>query len=112
MIKLLLRVLPIVLLLAASQFTLAQTTTLPSVYGRVLDAQTGEPLRGADISVDFKKSGVSTDSAGRYRLYLPFGEYVLKVGHVGYNPYRTKFYLKAIYKQNGFFTSRNWSGRS
>ena len=73
--KLLLRVLPIVLFLAGSQFSLAQTTTLPSVYGRVLDAQTGEPLRGADISVDFKKSGVSTDSAGRYRLYLPFGEY-------------------------------------
>ena len=100
MIKLLLRVLPIFLLIAGSQFSFAQTTTLPSVYGRVIDAQTGEPLRGADISVDFKKSGVSTDSAGRYRLYLPFGEYVLKVGHVGYNPYRTKFYLKADFELN------------
>ena len=56
MIKLLLRVLPIFLLIAGSQFSFAQTTTLPSVYGRVIDAQTGEPLRGADISVDFKKS--------------------------------------------------------
>ena len=98
--KLLLRVLPILLLIAGSQFSIAQTTTLPSVYGRVLDAQTGEPLRGADISVDFKKSGVSTDSAGRYRLHLPFGEYVLKVSHVGYNPYRTKFYLKADFELN------------
>ena len=98
--KLLLRVLPILLLIAGSQFSIAQTTTLPSIYGRVLDAQTGEPLRGADISVDFKKSGVSTDSSGRYRLYLPFGEYVLKVGHVGYNPYRTKFYLKADFELN------------
>jgi hypothetical protein len=98
--KLLLRVLPIFLLIAGSQFSIAQTTTLPSVYGRVLDAQTGEPLRGADISVDFKKSGVSTDSSGRYRIYLPFGEYVLKVGHVGYNPYRTKFYLKADFELN------------
>lgn len=100
MIKLLLRVLPIFVLMAGSQFLHAQTTTLPSVYGLVLDAQTGEPLRDADISVDFKKSGVSTDSAGRYRLYLPFGEYVLKVSHVGYNSYRTKFYLKADFQVN------------
>jgi hypothetical protein len=98
--KLLLRVLPIILLISGSQFSIAQTTTLPSVFGRVLDAQTGEPLRGADISVDFKKSGVSTDSSGRFRLYLPFGEYVLKVSHVGYNPYRTKFYLKADFELN------------
>ena len=98
--KLLPRVLSIVLLMAGSQFLIAQTTTLPSVYGRVLDAETGEPLKGADISVDFKKSGVSTDSTGRYRLYLPFGEYVLKVSHVGYNPYRTKFYLKADFELN------------
>ena len=72
----------------------AQTTTLPSVYGRVIDAQTGQPLQGADISVDFKKSGIVTDSAGRYRLYLPYGEFVMKVSHVGYNSYRTKFYIK------------------
>ena len=79
----------------SAHLMVAQTTSLPSIYGLVIDAQTGEPLRGADISVDFKKSGISTDSLGKYRLFVPYGEYVLKVSHVGYNPYRTKFYVKA-----------------
>lgn len=72
----------------------AQSTSLPSISGKVIDAQTGEPLRSADISVDFKKSGVHTDSLGNYRIYLPYGEVVIKYSHVGYNPFRTKVYLK------------------
>jgi TonB dependent receptor/CarboxypepD_reg-like domain/TonB-dependent Receptor Plug Domain len=72
----------------------SQTFTLPSISGKVIDAESGEPLRGADISIDFKKSGRMTDSLGRYELFLPPGEYVVKVSYVGYNPYRTKFVVK------------------
>ncbi|MEA5260232.1 TonB-dependent receptor [Arcicella aquatica] len=68
---------------------------LPQLSGKVKDSNTGESIVGATIFLDFKKSGVITDSLGNYQLYLPPGEYVIKVSHVGYKPYRTKLTLKA-----------------
>jgi hypothetical protein len=73
----------------------AQEYNLPLLSGQVTDAQSGDPLVGAVISVDFKKSGSITDAKGSYKLSLPVGEYVVKVSNVGYNPYRTKIYVKA-----------------
>ena len=72
----------------------AQEYNLPVLSGRVVDAQSGDPLVGAVISVDFKKSGSTTDASGNYKLSLPVGEYVVKVSNVGYNPFRTKIYVK------------------
>lgn len=72
----------------------AQEYNLPVLSGRVVDAQSGDPLVGAVISVDFKKSGSTTDATGNYKLSLPVGEYVVKVSNVGYNPFRTKIYVK------------------
>ncbi len=72
----------------------AQEYNLPVLSGQVVDAQSGDPLVGAVISVDFKKSGSTTDAKGNYKLSLPVGEYVVKVSNVGYNPYRTKIYVK------------------
>ena len=85
MIKLLPRVFCLGLLFILSHQSIAQTTSLPALFGKVIDASTGEPLKGADISVDFKKSGVTTDTLGNYRVYLPYGEWVVKVSYVGYN---------------------------
>ena len=73
----------------------AQEYNLPVLSGQVTDAQSGDPLVGAVISVDFKKSGSITDAKGTYKLSLPVGEYVVKVSNVGYNPYRIKIYVKA-----------------
>lgn len=73
----------------------AQEYNLPVLSGLVTDAQSGDPLVGAVISVDFKKSGSITDAKGTYKLSLPVGEYVVKVSNVGYNPFRTKIYVKA-----------------
>jgi len=78
----------------------AQTTTLPAVYGKVIDAQTGEPLKGAVIALDFKKSGTKTDSLGNYKIHLPHGEYVMKISYVGYNPFRTRITIKKDVEQN------------
>lgn len=72
----------------------AQEYNLPVLSGQVIDAQSGDPLVGAVISVDFKKSGSTTDAKGNYKLSLPVGEYVVKVSNVGYNPFRTKIYVK------------------
>ena len=94
MIKLYHRVFYVLFILLITHLSYSQTFTLPSLSGKVIDAQSGEPLIGADISIDFKKSGKLTDSLGRYELYLPAGEYVVKVSYVGYNPYRTKVTIK------------------
>ena len=72
----------------------AQEYILPLLSGQVIDAQSGEPLVGAVISVDFKKSGSISDAKGLYKISLPVGEYVVKVSNVGYNPFRTKVYIK------------------
>jgi hypothetical protein len=72
----------------------AQEYILPLLSGQVIDAQSGNPLVGAVISVDFKKSGSISDAQGLYKISLPVGEYVVKVSNVGYNPFRTKIYIK------------------
>jgi hypothetical protein len=73
----------------------AQEYNLPLLSGQVIDAQSGDPLIGAVISVDFKKSGATTDAKGFFKIPLPVGEYIVKVSNVGYNPFRTKIYVKA-----------------
>lgn len=73
----------------------AQEYNLPILSGQVIDAQSGDPLVGAVISVDFKKSGATTDAKGFFKIPLPVGEYIVKVSNVGYNPFRTKIYVKA-----------------
>ena len=72
----------------------AQEYNLPILCGQVIDAQSGDPLLGAVISVDFKKSGATTDAKGFFKIPLPVGEYIVKVSNVGYNPYRSKIYVK------------------
>ena len=67
---------------------------LPSIQGKVTDSKTGEPIIGASISLDFKKSGFITDSTGFFKMYMPVGEYIIKISHVGYKPFRIKTQLK------------------
>ena len=74
-------------------FTQNKEMKLPVLEGKVTDSKTGEAIVGATISLDFKKSGITTDSAGNYQIYLPTGEYIIKVSHVGYKSFRIKKYL-------------------
>ncbi|MBB6003986.1 TonB-dependent receptor [Arcicella rosea] len=67
---------------------------LPLLTGKITDSKTGEPIVGVTIFLDFRKSGIITDTTGRFNIYLPKGDYVLKFSHVGYKPYRTKITLK------------------
>ena len=67
---------------------------LPVIEGKVTDSKTGEPIIGASISLDFKKSGFITDSTGYFKMYMPMGEYIIKISHVGYKPFRIKTQLK------------------
>ncbi|MES2517660.1 MAG: TonB-dependent receptor [Bacteroidota bacterium] len=95
-IYLLKNLLPSFLFFMSIGYVSAQNTEikLPLIDGKVTDSKTGEPIIGASISLDFKKSGIISDSTGYFQIYLPNGEYIIKVSHVGYNSFRIKLNLK------------------
>lgn len=56
-----------------------------SIRGRVVDAISGEPVRGADVALNAGQARVSTDREGRFRITnLPAGTYTLTVARYGY----------------------------
>jgi len=72
----------ILVILMVVQSTLISAQTMLSVGGRVVDADSGQPLEG--VSVVVGKSGTVTDSYGSFKLSFPSSEYVLVVTHIGY----------------------------
>ncbi|MGX5817524.1 TonB-dependent receptor [Chitinophaga lutea] len=62
----------------------AATPAAISVFGKVTDAQTNEPLVGASIKVKGSSTGTSTDAGGNYTLQLPEGGGTLVVSFIGY----------------------------
>ncbi len=58
------------------------------ITGKVRDAETGEPLIGADVIVEGTELGAATDEKGDYViLYVPAGTYVVTASYLGYDPY-------------------------
>ncbi len=58
------------------------------ITGKVRDAETGEPLIGADVIIEGTELGASTDEKGDYViLYVPAGTYVVTASYLGYDPY-------------------------
>jgi outer membrane receptor protein involved in Fe transport len=56
------------------------------VVGRVFDAGTGEPIAGAQVTVDGMEISVRTDVSGRYTIVnLPPGRYSITVRTIGYS---------------------------
>ena len=72
----------ILVILMVVQSTLISAQTMLSVGGRVVDADSGQPLEG--VSVEVGKSGTVTDRYGSFKLSFPSSEYVLVVTHIGY----------------------------
>ena len=55
--------------------------------GRVTDKESGEPLIGANVTVDGTTLGASTDLNGEYViLSVPPGAYAVKDSYIGYSP--------------------------
>jgi hypothetical protein len=55
------------------------------IVGRVLDATTGDPIAGAQVSIDGTPFATRTDVTGRYTLSnVPGGSYTLTVRTIGY----------------------------
>lgn len=61
----------------------AQTTT---VKGTVTDAENGEPLIGATVSLGSGKAGAVTDFDGNFTISVPSGEKQLTISYIGYEP--------------------------
>lgn len=75
----------IAMLFLASYLLFAGTTG--KISGRVTDAETGEPLFGANVIVEGTIMGGAADADGRYMiLNVPPGTYRVKAMMIGYTP--------------------------
>lgn len=55
-----------------------------SITGQVIDAETKLPLHGASVFAQNTTKGVTTDTEGRYKLFLSKGGYELVVSYTGF----------------------------
>lgn len=75
--------LSLMFLIPYAQTTYAQTTG--KIIGKITDAQTGEPLPGANVVVEGTNRGAAADMDGNFFiLNLPPGDYTLKAQMIGY----------------------------
>ncbi|RMD68227.1 MAG: SusC/RagA family TonB-linked outer membrane protein [Bacteroidetes bacterium] len=85
----------VLLLLALSlgNFALAQRT----VRGTVTDAETGEPLIGANVLVEGTSTGTITDLDGTFSLEVPEGATALEISYTGYQTARVGLGASNVY---------------
>jgi len=58
------------------------------INGRVIDAETGEPLVGADVILEGTELGAATDESGEFVvLYVPAGTYKVTASYISYDPF-------------------------
>ncbi|MCX7743346.1 MAG: TonB-dependent receptor [Flavobacteriales bacterium] len=70
-----------------------------TVSGFIKDAQTGEPLIGANIiSINNQQSGVITNEFGFYSITLPSGKLQLLVQYLGYTPNKLDTFLQTNFQ--------------
>ena len=62
----------------------------PVLRGRVLDADTHQPVPNAQVGIGNNRLGTSTNLEGRFALRVPAGYQasMLEVALLGYRPYR------------------------
>ena len=58
-----------------------------SISGKIVSADTNEPVVGANIRIDQSLSGCTTNDKGEFSISnLPDGKHVLRITHVSYTP--------------------------
>jgi outer membrane receptor protein involved in Fe transport len=73
------------MMLCATSLVFSQTTG--KISGKVVDAETGEALPGANIQLEGTPKGAATSMDGSYYIInIPPGSYSLRVQYMGYNP--------------------------
>ena len=74
----------IILLTLFSSISIAQENNI-TIYGKVVDKFTQQPLPGANVLVVNTNFGASTDLNGKFEIKnLPSGEYQLRASILGY----------------------------
>jgi hypothetical protein len=74
----------VALLLFSAPWAPAQGVGEVTLSGVVRDAQTNEPLDGANVYIEALQTGTVTGSIGTYRLVVPAGTYEVRYSFVGY----------------------------
>lgn len=83
----------LLLLLCAPALVFAQSAT---VSGTVLDAESGDPLPGANVQISELALGAATDVEGNFQITnVEPGAYTLQVSFVGYQTYEEGIELSA-----------------
>ena len=78
------RLILLILLFLFSTLAVAQENTI-TIYGKVVDKFTQQPLPGANVLVVNTNFGASTDINGKFEIQnLPSGEYLLRASILGY----------------------------
>jgi hypothetical protein len=72
------------LFLALCPMALAQGGPEVTLSGTIRDAQTNEPLDGANVYIEALRSGTVAGSVGTYRLSVPLGTHEVRFSYVGY----------------------------
>ncbi|MDQ7065149.1 MAG: TonB-dependent receptor [candidate division KSB1 bacterium] len=63
----------------------AQAQNRGTIQGKVIGAESGEPLPGANILIEGTTLGAATNANGEFVLKnIPFGQYMLRVTYIGY----------------------------
>lgn len=70
----------LLLFLGVGHFIIAQ-----SIMGTVSDANTGDPLIGANITIEDMNNGTTTDIDGKYQINTKVGKQTIKISYIGYN---------------------------
>ena len=71
-------------LFATLLFCNVQAQSVYQVTGRVLNAETQQPMQGASVFAENTTIGVATDAEGNFSLQLPNGGYDLIVSFTGF----------------------------
>jgi iron complex outermembrane receptor protein len=66
-----------------------------SLEGRVVDAETGEALPGANVQVLGTRRGAATNDEGRFSLRVPAGQITVQVTFVGYQSLQRDVTIRA-----------------
>ena len=82
--------------------SLAEAASAATISGRVLDAKTGAPLLGANVSIS-DSLGTFCDAEGRFRLLVQPGAYEVTVSIIGYVEARQEIHVPAAGLQDLLF---------
>jgi hypothetical protein len=74
-----------------------------TVYGKVVSADTKQPLQGASVFAQNTTLGTATDAEGNFKLAVPEGGYTLVVTFTGYNAETKRISITDVDNRNMLF---------